>query len=163
MNIVNKLIVPALALLLCACTEEVAHVGAPAPEIAAVDLRGEPVKLERWQGKSVFLSFWSATCGACIAEMPYLEALSREYRGKVEVVAINIDPGDASLQPILERQGVSFPVVRDSLGMTRERYLVVGTPTAFMIGADGIVKGTFVGAPPKARLVELFDEAARGS
>ncbi|THF61806.1 TlpA family protein disulfide reductase [Pseudothauera nasutitermitis] len=152
-----------LAALSGGCKEEVARSGLPAPEIAAVDLQGEPVKLAHWQGRSIFLNFWSTTCGACLAEMPHLEALSREYRGRVEVVAINVDPEGMSIQETLDKQGVSFPVIRDSLGMTQERYQVMGTPTSFVIGADGVLRQSFVGAPPRERLAEVFAEAARGS
>ncbi|KAF7600026.1 MAG: thioredoxin [Candidatus Dactylopiibacterium carminicum] len=152
-----------LIALLPACKEESAQTGAAAPEIAAVDLQGEPVKLAQWQGRSIYLNFWSTTCGACLAEMPHLEALSREYRDRVEVVAINVDPEDVSLQETLSKQGLTFPVIRDSLGMTRERYKVVGTPTSFVIGADGVLRQSFVGAPPPERLEAVFAEAARNA
>ncbi|MEN3930332.1 TlpA disulfide reductase family protein [Microvirga sp. W0021] len=155
------LFVMAFSLLAVACKEELAKVGQAAPEIAAVDLQGEPVKLDRWKGKSVYLNFWSLSCGVCLAEMPHLEALSKQYADKITVVAVNIDPEFTPLEGVIEKQGVTYAMLRDSLGMTKERYLVVGTPTSYMIDANGKLVKKFIGSPPAERLDELFAETAR--
>lgn len=158
----TKYFLIALVLLVGGCKEETARLQQPAPELAAVDMAGDPVKLASWKGQSVYLSFWSSTCGICVAEMPDLEALGKKYRDKVVVVSINIDPDGTPLEKVLEKQGVTFPVIRDSLGMTRERYRVIGTPTAFLIDSDGILRRMFVGRQQPSKLATLFDEAATG-
>ncbi len=76
------------ALALSGCKEEQVSVGAQAPALAAYDLAGRQVELSRWQGKSVYLNFWSSGCGGCMVEMGALEKLSKEYGDKVVVVAV---------------------------------------------------------------------------
>lgn len=159
----RKLLLIVTLLLVGACKEEVVHVGAAAPELAAVTLQGEPVKLANWQGQAIYLNFWSAGCGACIIEMKDLERLSVEYRGRVTVVAVNLDPQEMPIDGILSKQNVTYPVIRDSLMMTRERYRVVGTPTSFVIGADGIVRKMIIGNQKPEALAALFDDMAKGS
>lgn len=78
------------------------------------------------------------------------------------VVSINIDPDGTPLEKVLEKQGVTFPVIRDSLSMTRERYRVIVTPTAFFIDSDGVLRRMFVGRQQPSKLAALFDEAATG-
>jgi len=158
----TKYFLIALVLLVGGCKEETARLSKPAPELAAVDMQGEPIKLAHWKGQSVYLNFWSTTCGICLAEMPGLEALGKRYQDKVVVVSINIDPDGTPLDKVLEKQGVSFPVIRDSLGMTRERYRVVGTPSAFLIDSDGILRKMFLGRQEPEKLAAAFNDAATG-
>jgi Peroxiredoxin len=159
----KKFILIAFVLLLGACKEEVARVGEPAPEIATLSLQGQPVKLANWKGQNIYLNFWSAGCGICIAEMKDLERLSKDYQGKVAVVSVNVDPEEMSIDGILEKQGITYPVLRDSLRMTRERYRIIGTPTAFMISPDGVIRKMFLGAQKPEALATLFADTAKGS
>jgi thiol-disulfide isomerase/thioredoxin len=154
-------LVLSLTLGLSACKDEVATIGQPAPTLAARDAQGVPAKLEQWRDKVVYLNFWSAGCGFCLAEMPRLEALRQQYKDKVEVVSVNIDPEDISIDEALQRLHVSFPMLRDSMGITRERYRVEGTPTGFIIGTDGVLRQSFKGAPSADHLDAIFREAVQ--
>jgi thiol-disulfide isomerase/thioredoxin len=150
-----------LTLGLSACKDEVATIGQPAPALAALDAQGAPVKLEQWHGKVLYLNFWSGECGFCLAEMPRLDTLRQKYKGKVEVVSVNVDPESISVDQTLRKLQVSFPVLRDSLGITRDRYQVEGTPASFMIGADGVLRQSYVGARTADSLEAVFREAAQ--
>ena len=57
------------------CKDEVAAIGQKAPDIAAYDLQGKEVKLEDWKGTRL-LTFWSETCGRCVAELKEFEKLN---------------------------------------------------------------------------------------
>ncbi len=158
----KRMIALLLVLLISACKEETAHVNQPAPELAAVDKQGEPVNLSQWRGRSVYLSFWSLGCGICLEDMPRLQAFGERYKDKVEVVLVNIDIGDVSLQPTIDKYGLTVTMLHDSLGMTRDRYPIMGTPTAFLIDPDGIVRRVIAGAAPDKQMTALFDEASKG-
>ncbi len=131
--------------LLAGCRQEQVSIGNTAPPLAAFDLQGQQVNLDRWQGKAIYLTFWSASCGGCIAEMATLEKLRQQGTGNLVIVAINTDSDNTDIQSILARHPVSFPVLRDQLGITQERYLVTGTPTAFLINASGDVIDQYQG------------------
>lgn len=81
-----------LVLLLAGCKEEKLARGETAPALAAFDLQGKPASLERWEGKAVYLNFWSASCGGCLAEMDTLQTLSQRWPDKLVVVGVNTDP-----------------------------------------------------------------------
>ncbi|MEH0832499.1 TlpA disulfide reductase family protein [Pectobacterium cacticida] len=148
------------AVALSGCKEEQVSVGAQAPALAAYDLTGQQVDLSRWQGKSVYLNFWSSGCGGCMVEMGALEKLSQQYGDKVVVVAVNTDPDGVDISAMLAHHRVTYPVVRDQLGITKERYQVSGTPTSFIIDAQGKVIDQHQGARDEAQLTALFQQLA---
>lgn len=148
------------ALALGGCKEEQVSVGAQAPALAAYDLAGQQVDLSRWQGKSVYLNFWSSGCGGCLAEMGTLEKLSQQYGDNVVIVAVNTDPDGVDITSMLAHHNVTYPVVRDQLGITKERYQVSGTPTSFIIDANGKVTDLHQGTRDEAQLTALFQKLA---
>lgn len=148
-------------LLLGGCKEESAAVGAPAPTLAAYDLQGNQASLAHWQGKYVYLNFWASNCGGCLAEMPVLEKLSKAFGDTLVVVGVNTDKNDYDVTAQLREMNVTFPNVRDQLAITQERYQVIGTPTAFLIGPDGTLLAQYVGMMKEAQLTAIF-ERSRG-
>ncbi|WP_145600905.1 TlpA family protein disulfide reductase [Yersinia frederiksenii] len=152
-----------LLLLLSACKQEEVAVGEVAPQLAAYDLQGKPVALDQWKGKQVYLNFWSASCGGCLAEMAALDKLSHEYHNDIVVVAINTDPEQVDINPVLAQRNISYPVIRDQLGITQERYQVIGTPTSFMIDRNGKVTQLHQGARNEKDLTTLFQQWAAGA
>src|SRR4051812_35489162 len=48
-----------------------------APDFDLPDLDGKRVKLSSFRGKTVFLNFWTETCGPCKDEMPSVAMLAR--------------------------------------------------------------------------------------
>ncbi|WP_145532498.1 TlpA family protein disulfide reductase [Yersinia alsatica] len=152
-----------LLLLLSACKQEEVAVGEVAPQLAAYDLQGKPVALDKWKGKQVYLNFWSASCGGCLAEMAALDKLSQEYQNDIVVVAINTDPEQVDINPVLAQRNISYPVIRDQLGITQERYQVIGTPTSFMIDRNGKVTQLHQGARNEKDLATLFQQWAAGA
>ena len=71
------------------CKDEVAAIGQKAPDIAAYDLQGKEVKLDDWKGTRL-LTFWSETCGRCVAELKEFEKLAEANPNKVQLIAINV-------------------------------------------------------------------------
>lgn len=149
-----------LLVLLTGCKEEKLALGEPAPALAAFDIQGQQATLARWQGKGVYLNFWSASCGGCLAEMHTLEKLSQQWGDKLVVVAVNTDDDSVDIAPLLAERQVTFPVVRDQLKITQERYQVIGTPTSFLINSKGQVIDMHQGARDEQALAASFRRLA---
>lgn len=150
-----------LLVLLSGCKEEKLAQGVPAPALAAFDLHGKDASLDSWKGKGIYLNFWSASCGGCLAEMDTLQALSKQYGDNVVVVAVNTDPDSVDIRALLAKHQITYPVLRDQLNITQERYQVIGTPTSVMIDRQGRVLDLHQGARKPAALQETFVQLAR--
>lgn len=147
-----------LLVLLGGCKEEKLARGETAPALAAFDLQGESASLERWRGKAVYLNFWSSSCGGCLAEMDTLQALSQRWADKLVVVGVNTDPESVDIAPLLAKHGISYPVLRDQLKMTQERYQVIGTPTSVLIDSHGTVLDLHQGLRKPEELQTVFSQ-----
>jgi thiol-disulfide isomerase/thioredoxin len=65
-------------------------VGDPAPEIQYSKwIKGVPFKPNQKDMVYVY-EFWATWCGPCIAAMPHLSDLARKYKGKAQVVGVNV-------------------------------------------------------------------------
>ena len=151
----------ALAILLAGCKQQQVAIGSPAPSLAAFDLHGQPAALEKWRGKPVYLTFWSADCGGCAADMAELQKLTDTYGDALVVVAVNTDPQQTDIAPFLNQLHLRYPVVRDQLGITKERYQVVGTPTSYLIDARGTVVAAHEGMQGEDALAAMFRRAQK--
>src|SRR5687768_3348934 len=68
---------------------------APAPAQVFYDAGGKPVRIADFKGQVVVMNLWATWCAPCVAEMPTLAALQRDYAGKpVKVVAVSLDKVD---------------------------------------------------------------------
>lgn len=70
--------------------KKVLTVGDRAPEIQYSRwLKGTPFKPDQKDMVYVY-EFWATWCGPCIAAMPHLSDLARKYKGKAQVVGVNV-------------------------------------------------------------------------
>jgi cytochrome c biogenesis protein CcmG/thiol:disulfide interchange protein DsbE len=54
-------------------------------------LSGKQIKISDFKGEPVVLNFWHTRCVPCIKEMPQLNIIKSDYKGKVEFLAITKD------------------------------------------------------------------------
>lgn len=54
-----------------------------------VDQNGKPFNLEKAKEKVIFINFWATWCPPCIAEMPSIEALYKDYNDKVVFLLVS--------------------------------------------------------------------------
>ena len=137
------------------CKDEVAAIGQKAPDIAAYDLQGKEVKLDDWKGTRL-LTFWSETCGRCVAELKEFEKLAEANPNKVQLIAINVDGDKVDTKAVVVKRQLTLPVIKDQLKITAERYQLIGTPTSFVITPEGNIQAKYEGAIPAADLDKLF-------
>lgn len=94
----------ALALVASAC----AHGPAPLPTLELEASGGGTGRVAA--GRPQAIAFLATYCLPCIAQLPALGKLAKDYRGRVEVVGVYFDvEGDLTVQPFLERYHPPFP------------------------------------------------------
>lgn len=120
--------------------------GALAPDFRLLDLEGQPHRLSEIDGPIV-LNFWASWCEPCIEEMPEFELVSQEAAGRVTFIGVNDGESLETAREFADEvTGVSYLVLLDpTKSMTDGPYPLVGRPTTFFIGEDGIIKELRVG------------------
>jgi thiol-disulfide isomerase/thioredoxin len=74
------------------------------------DLDGRAEAMARWRGQVVVVNFWATWCAPCIEEMPLLQSIHDEYRGRgVSVVGLGIDAPSA-LRRFRDEHRLSLPL-----------------------------------------------------
>jgi cytochrome c biogenesis protein CcmG/thiol:disulfide interchange protein DsbE len=142
-------IVATISLFTCivGCTVPVgSQVGDNAPNFTLLTLDSSQLQLSTLKGKPVFLSFWTTGCGACILQMPLLEAAYNEMGDKVEFITIDIMQDSYTVQSLMNYYNFSLPVALDSDGTVSEAYNVMYTPTNVVIDSKGVIQHRKIGA-----------------
>lgn len=114
---------------------------------------GQPMTLGDRAGKTLLINLWATWCAPCRAEMPALDALQQEKGSdSFEVVAINVDTGDASKpQKFLEETGVkNLAFYREPtlalFDSVKKRGLALGLPVTMLVDGEGCLLG-FMNGP----------------
>jgi peroxiredoxin len=131
-----------LALLAAHPSADAVERGQPAPAFTGAPLRhGEPVRLEDYRGKVVYLDFWASWCGPCRQSLPWMEQLRHDFgEAGLAVIAVNVDENPADAMRFLRRFEVGYPVVGDARGAIAARYDVRDMPSSYLIDRSGVVR-----------------------
>lgn len=120
-----------------------------------VDGKAGQVRLSDLRGRVVLLDFWATWCPPCLAMMPTLHELYRDWQGRgAEFVGIDAD-GSAStpdeVRAFLTRHPFPYPVVIDDRNAGGV-YGVSSIPHIVIVGRDGKISRVFVGGVGREQL-----------
>lgn len=133
---------------------ETLKAGTKAPDFKVQDLEGKEFHLASCCGKdAVLLFFWSFFCGPCREEIPMINQMAREYRGKgLQVLGVNLDGREMkkAIDKFVVNEKIGFRILFDELAgdafRVADPYGVAGTPALFLIDKNGVVAFSVVGA-----------------
>ncbi|MDE0979055.1 MAG: TlpA disulfide reductase family protein [Flavobacteriales bacterium] len=111
-------------------------IGAEAPALAGLNLKGEPVSLEALTGQLVYVDFWYIGCGPCMSALPHLAGMQEEFGPEgFTVLGVNHHQKAKTVQRYLNRRELDVPqMMLDSLP---KEYPVAAYPTWCLVGRDG--------------------------
>jgi len=111
-----------------------------APDFTLPDPGGRKVSLEKFRGKVVFLNFWATWCESCREEMPSMERLYQEFKGRgLEIVAVNVKDKRPAALAFVKELKLNYPVLMDPEGEVGLLYGAFGLPVTYLIDRQGIV------------------------
>ena len=105
------------------------------------------------------VNLWATWCPPCRAEFPFLEQAWEQYRDRVDVIALTVEPRDTLdvVARFAEEYGMKFSVGRDEanlFGKLGGMYI----PTTLLIGADRKILAVEIGGKPSAEaFTQWFD------
>lgn len=128
--------------------ERLALVGKPAPEVALIDLMGNPIAWNDYRGKVVVLDFWATNCRPCLEELPRLRRFYHDRDAdKVVLLGISLDEDRADITRLQQQEPLPWPIVLDEKRAT-SAFKVVLIPCLMVLDHEGRVAA--VDIPPRA-------------
>jgi len=136
--------------------------GVPSPTFTALTPQGASIGLQDRRGEVVLVDFWATWCPPCVASMPGLDRLHREFKNQgFTVLGVNQEPGqDATVAAFMRRKNLSFETVMDP-GTIARAWGVYSFPTSFLIGRDGKIRQLYRGPASEARLRHDIEDALK--
>jgi thiol-disulfide isomerase/thioredoxin len=77
------------------------HIGQTLPDVTVhnvINNNSSTIKLSDFKGKLLLLDFWGHGCHACFAAFPRMEALQKEFEGKIKILLINRESRDSTIR-----------------------------------------------------------------
>lgn len=112
-------------------------------KIKLTDLQGEALDSEKFKNKVVILNLWATWCTPCIREMPDLVKMQTELPNDF-VLILASDESPEKIRQFTEKR--PFDLTFTQIQTSVESLGVYSLPTTFVIGKDGQLLETLVGA-----------------
>jgi peroxiredoxin len=128
------------------CTESRGAVPMPAFSLpAAID--GTVVSSESFQGQPLLITFFATWCSGCLHEIPVLKDMHAKFSPHgFTVVALSVDEGGTTaVTRLIERAGITYPVLMADSKTTRDFGGITAVPTSFLVNKDGHVVKKYSG------------------
>lgn len=143
--------------------------GKPSPKFENyIDIKGGKKSLEDFKGKYVYIDVWATWCGPCIQQIPYLQAMEKEYHKKnIAFVSISTDESQRSggSWEAAEKKWRAFVKKRDMSGIQlwsgqdfsfQQAYQINGIPRFILIDPQGNIVDANAPRPSDPNLKSLF-------
>ncbi|MES2279041.1 MAG: TlpA disulfide reductase family protein [Bacteroidota bacterium] len=117
-----------------------------APDFTATDLQGKTIRLANLKGKIVVVNIWGIGCGPCIAEMPRLNQLVKQYGSRKDLVFLAISADKtADLHRFFKTKHFDYMVVNGVSNLS-EKFNTNALPVHIVIGKQGEIISRSIGA-----------------
>ncbi len=134
--------------------------GQQAPDFKALGLDGSPQGMAQLRGKPAVVVFWASWCGACMAEVPHLQELTRAYGDRVGLLGVNLGEDPRLVQSTVAARGLTWPIALDLDQSLASRFSVRAIPLVLVLDAAGGIRYRGGGLPrqPTVLLDRLLTE-----
>lgn len=117
----------------------------PLPTFRAISLDGSTVDLNALHGKIVVINLWFIACGPCRREIPALNDLVAEFKGR-DVVFLAISPDSvAALRDFLGLMPFSYRIVPNAESLIQGVFQATLFPTHLVLNREGQIEAAFIG------------------
>ncbi len=102
------------------------------------DEEGQVISLAHFEDEVVFMNIWATWCPPCIAEMPSINSLYKQFNENdgVKFVLVSMDEDFEKAKEFMDRRGFDMPIYhyRTKVPGTYESNVI---PTTYVISGDG--------------------------
>jgi cytochrome c biogenesis protein CcmG/thiol:disulfide interchange protein DsbE len=129
-----------------------------APDFTLKDvLQGNDYTLSQYKGKVVLINFFTFFCGPCRDEMPDLEKINQEMKGKgFETLGIALSSDPTQIRFLVKQLGLNYPVLMGDEKVSKAYGNVEVVPTTFIIDKQGNIVHKVLGTRKKEEFVKMI-------
>ncbi len=137
--------------------------GEPLPELSFTNYAGETVSFADFQGKPLVINSWAAWCPFCRKELPDFASVADEYRGRVEILAIDRAESLDVAKQYTDELGVTdkLAFLLDPNDAYYKAIDAFAMPETVFVSRDGLIVDRFRGPMSKEVLREKIEELLR--
>ena len=154
-----KVLLLLFSTILLAQVETDAKVGDMAPDFRCEDQNGDIHTLEEFKGKYILIDFWASYCGPCKKELPYLEAIKKEFEDKnITFISISIDYDKDEWRSKLNElklDGVQLVINRAEIRFIH-KYRVETIPRYILLDKEGRIVNINMPRPSDEKMLEIL-------
>jgi thiol-disulfide isomerase/thioredoxin len=134
------------------------------PQFSFSSLEGKTVAMKDLGNKVVIVDFWATWCGPCREEIPHLNELYSELKGKgLEIVGISMDTdGTDGVKDFAREFRIQYPIVMGDEKVAESFGGIIGLPTTFIIDRNGRIAKKYIGLPPAADMTKIVKDLVAG-
>ncbi|MCA0398838.1 MAG: TlpA family protein disulfide reductase [Bacteroidetes bacterium] len=102
--------------------------------VKLTDLNGQPISLDQFKGRTIFLNFWATWCKPCIREMPSIDSAQRLLSKNGVVFLLASDETPEQIKEFKEHYQFDLNFVRLT---NMEELTMDGLPTTYIYNPKG--------------------------
>lgn len=107
------------------------------PSFTVQNIQGQPVNLQSFKGKKLFVNLWASWCPPCRREMPSIEKLFQSVdTSKVAFVMLSLDDNFDKAKKFIKNQKLKLPIYYPTENLP-ELFNVQGIPATFIFNEKG--------------------------
>jgi cytochrome c biogenesis protein CcmG/thiol:disulfide interchange protein DsbE len=132
--------------------------GAAAPDFNLKDvLQGQNYSLSQFRGKVVMINFFTFFCGPCRDEMPDLNKIYQEYKGKgLQTLGIALSSDPTQIRFLVKQLGLTYPVLSGNDKVSEAYGSIAVVPTTIIIDKQGNIVKKIEGTRKKEAFVQMI-------
>ena len=125
--------------------------GKAAPDFNLKDvLQGKDYTMSQYKGKVVLINFFTFFCGPCRDEMPDLNKIYRETKGRgFETLGIALSSDPTQIRFLVKQLNLDYPVLMGNDNVSKAYGGVEVVPTTFIIDKQGNIVHKVLGTRKK--------------
>ena len=121
-------------------------IGKEMPFLSLQTIMGEKIETKDIKDKVIVINLWFISCRPCIAELPALNKLVKEYKEKnVVFLGLSTDTKEMLDADFFPKYKFDFTIIPDARNIVNDKIGHTGFPTTYIIDKKGKVIDAWVG------------------
>jgi len=124
------------------------------------DMNGQTISLKEMKGKTIFINFWATWCPPCIAEMPSIQQLYRQFENNPQVAFLLVsNEKPEKISRFMQKHQFSLPIY-SAMARSPQIFASASIPVSFIVSPAGeiVVKKTGSAKWHGNKMIDLINE-----